>query len=81
MDLRDARFTRCEVFIVEYQEKIYEHADNSWVPRTKTWVTINNLRMTLHHLDSCTMILNIEAAVNFKIIFIFSFFYFLFFLI
>lgn len=70
MGLREARFRRFGVLIVEYQEKIYEHGNNSLVPRTKIWFTINNIGMTLHYLCSSTMILNIEAAVNFKIILI-----------
>jgi len=47
MELRKVWFRRCEALIVEYQEKIYEHDKNSWVPRTKIWVTINNLTMTV----------------------------------
>jgi hypothetical protein len=64
VDLREAR-----LLIVEYQDKIYEHGNNSWVPRTKIWFIINNLIMALHYLGIYTMVLNIEAAVNFKIIF------------
>ena len=35
VNLREASFRRCRVPIVEYQENIYEHGNNSWVPKNK----------------------------------------------